>query len=138
MPGIPSVHSTTAAEQPDFTKSHLRDAHAYRMSHMRSLGIQGEITSLAFDPIFSLMAVGTSTGLVHLLGAPPVQCTIPLSSSVNTSAHQSIAAAQFLTFVPGSGRLCCIDSKNTLHVWNTGPGGMDDIRNQPVKEITNR
>lgn len=119
---------------PDFTKAHLRDRETYRLGHLRSLGLQGEVTALAVDPVYSLMAVGTSTGLVHLLGKPPFQCMIQLS----TLRDQKPAAVKFLTFVPGAGRLCCIDEKNTLHVWNTGAGGMDDAKNQPTKEVTTR
>ena len=126
--------AASLAGHPDFTRSHLRDREMYRLGHLRSLGLQGEVTALAVDPVYSLMAVGTSTGLIHLLGKASFQCMIQLS----TLRDHKPAAVTFLTFVPGAGRLCCIDEKNTLHVWNTGPGGMDDAKNQPSKEVTTR
>ena len=125
------------AGHPDFTRNHLRDRESYKLGHLRSLGLQGEVTALAIDPVYSLMAVGTSTGLVHLLGKPSFQCMLQIST-LSSTREQQIVGVKFLTFVPGAGRLCCIDDKNTLHVWNTGPGGMDDAKNQPVKETTTR
>jgi syntaxin-binding protein 5 len=105
---------------------------------MRSLGIQGEITALAVDPVQSIMAIGTSTGLIHLVGSPAFQCTVQLSTLSAGSPNAGIVPVKFLVFMSGLGKLCCVDEKNTLHVWNTGTGGMDDTKNQPLKEITTR
>lgn len=132
--GSGSAATGGLAGHPDFTRNHLRDRETYRLGHLRSLGLQGEVTALAVDPVYGLMAVGTSTGLIHLLGKASFQSMFQLS----TLRDQKPIPVKFLTFVPGAGRLCCIDEKNTLHVWNTGPGGIDDTKNQPSKEITTR
>ena len=75
---------------------------------------------------------GTSTGLVHVVGSPAFQCTLYLS----TTPQAITPGVKFLTFHPGESRLICIDVKDTLHVWNLGPGGMDDYKNLPRKDVT--
>jgi hypothetical protein len=75
---------------------------------------------------------GTSTGLIHVIGSPAFQCTLFLSTSPQAVAP----GVKFLTFHPGASRLACIDAKDTLHVWNLGPGGIDDHRNLPHKDVT--
>jgi len=95
----------------DFTKN-LRETSFYRYGHLRSLGLTGEITALAVDPILSLFALGTSSGLVHVFGQSAFQFTLPVSGS---SLSAQASGIKFLNFHPGHQRLIAIDDKNTLH-----------------------
>ncbi|KAK8849434.1 hypothetical protein IAR55_004766 [Kwoniella newhampshirensis] len=102
------------APETDYTKN-LRENSFYRYGHLRSLGLTGEITALAVDPILSLFGVGTSSGLVHVYGAPPFQFTLPVSTISSSGPAQPI---KFLFFHPGHHRLIAIDASNTLHTFS--------------------
>ncbi|WWD20056.1 hypothetical protein CI109_104529 [Kwoniella shandongensis] len=102
------------APETDYTKN-LRENSFYRYGHLRSLGLTGEITALAVDPILSLFAVGTSSGLVHVYGAPPFQFTLPVSTISSSGPAQAV---KFLFFHPGHHRLIIIDAGNTLHTYS--------------------
>lgn len=130
--------STTSAPPTDYTRS-LRETHFYRPGHLRSLGLAGDLTALAYDPLLGLLAAGTSTGRVHLLGAPPVQCTwtiYPLTHATTAQGREEArAGVKFLVFHPGE-RIVVVDTRNVLHVWNVGKGGMDDQKAIPRKQFT--
>ncbi|WVR08305.1 hypothetical protein IAU60_005358 [Kwoniella sp. DSM 27419] len=98
----------------DYTNN-LRETSFYRYGHLRPLGVTGEITALAVDPILSLFGVGTSSGLVHVYGAPPFQFTLPVSTASSSSPATPI---KFLFFHPGHHRLIAIDGSNTLHTFS--------------------
>jgi syntaxin-binding protein 5 len=104
----------TLPPETDFTKN-LRETSFYRYGHLRSLGITGEITALAVDPILSLFAVGTSSGYVHVYGQPAFQFTLPISNASSTAPGSGI---KFLNFHPGHQRLIAIDDNNTLHSYS--------------------
>lgn len=101
---------------------------------------------MAIDPSSSLLAVGTSNGMIHLIGSPAFQCTLRLGlshansglGSSNSTSNNSAGptGVKFLTFHPGASRLVAIDTKDTLHSWWLGPGCMDDSKGTPVKETT--
>lgn len=95
----------------DYTKN-LCETSFYRYGHLRSLGVTGDITALAVDPLLSLLAVGTSSGVVHVYGQPAFQFTLPVSGGSSSGA---VASIRFLTFHPGHHRLIAVDSHNTLH-----------------------
>ncbi|KAA1115119.1 hypothetical protein PGT21_031876 [Puccinia graminis f. sp. tritici] len=73
------------------------------------LGITATITAMAYDPLQSLLAVGTADGHFHLWGSSGVS-----SSWQNRPAH----SIKFLTFKSGSPLICAIDVKNYLTVYN--------------------
>jgi syntaxin-binding protein 5 len=131
----PQQPSTT----PDHTRN-LRDPQFYRFGHLRSLGLQGDLSALAYDPLLGLLAAGTSTGLVHLSGAPAFTCTIPLyphgyASSSAQARVETSAGVKLLAFHPGE-RLVVIDTRNTVHVFALAPGKMDDAKGLPRKTLT--
>lgn len=95
----------------DFTNN-LRETSFYRYGHLRPLGLTGDVTALAVDPILSLLAVGTSSGMVHVYGAPEFQFTLPVSAATGSSGGHSI---RFLVFHPGHHRIIAVDDGNTLH-----------------------
>lgn len=98
----------------DWTRN-LRETSFYRYGHLRTLGISGEITSVAVDPILSLMAVGTSAGVVHVYGQPAFQFTLPISGPSSSKAASGI---KFLAFHPGHHRIVAVDESNTLYSYS--------------------
>ena len=90
--------------ETDYTHN-LRETSFYRYGHLRLLGITGEINALAVDPLLSLFAVGTSSGVVHVYGQSACQFTLPVSAS----------GIKFLTFHPGHNRIVAIDDGNAIH-----------------------
>jgi hypothetical protein len=95
----------------DFTKN-LKEISFYRYGHLRSLGLTGDVTALAVDPILSLLAVGTSSGLVHVYGQPAFQFSLPVSVASSSSPASGI---KFLVFHAGHHRLVAVDEANTIH-----------------------
>ncbi|KAG0146917.1 hypothetical protein CROQUDRAFT_77161 [Cronartium quercuum f. sp. fusiforme G11] len=72
-------------------------------------GLPGKVTSMAYDPIQSLLAIGTSIGSIHLWGKPGVYLNWK-----NRPSHQ----IKHLCFKSGSPLICSIDIKDTLYVYN--------------------
>ena len=105
--------SKTAGLPPetDFTNN-LREHSFYRYGLLRSLGLTGDVTALAVDPVLSLLGVGTSSGMVHVFGAPAFQFALPVSVASSTAQARGI---KFLVFHPGHHRLVAVDDGNTLH-----------------------
>ncbi|WVQ79503.1 hypothetical protein IAT38_001602 [Cryptococcus sp. DSM 104549] len=122
--------------ETDYTKN-LREHSFYRYGHLRSIGLTGEVMSLAVDPILSLFAIGTSSGLVHVYGSAPFQFTLPVSTISSSGPAQGV---KFLFFHPGHHRIIAIDASNTLHTFSLQH--MTDHPNPlthpplPVKEIS--
>lgn len=141
-PSVPFLSHTMFKQKPpaptpssDHTRS-LRDPQFYRFGHLRSLGLQGDLSALAYDPLLGILAAGTTTGLVHLAGAPAFGCTIPLypagGGTTAQGRHAALAGVKFMVFHPGE-RLVVVDTQNTIHVWLLGKGGMDDAKGLPRK-----
>lgn len=102
------------APETDYTKN-LRETSFYRYGHLRSLGLTGEVTAIAIEPLLSLFAVGTSSGLVHVFGQAAFQFTLPVSGSSSSSPAVPI---KFLCFHPGHQRIVIIDESNTIHTYS--------------------
>ena len=100
--------------ETDFTNN-LRETSFYRYGHLRSLGLTGEVTAIAVDPVLSLFGVGTSSGVIHVYGQPAFQFNLPIASSSTSTASAPI---KFLLFHPGHHRLIAIDEGNTLHTFS--------------------
>ncbi|XP_053550669.1 lethal(2) giant larvae protein homolog 1 [Bombina bombina] len=71
-------------------------------------GFPNQPSSLAFDPILRIMAIGTKSGAVKIYGIPGVEFT---------GLHKDTATVTQLHFFPGQGRLICLLDDNTLHLW---------------------
>ncbi|EIW71752.1 hypothetical protein TREMEDRAFT_27343 [Tremella mesenterica DSM 1558] len=106
--------ATPLPPETDYTKN-LRETSFYRYGNLRSLGITGEIASMAVDPLLSLFAIGTTSGLVHCFGEAPFQFTLPVAPATPSSPPASI---KFLLFHPGNSRLIAIDAGNTVHSYS--------------------
>ncbi|XP_048049591.1 syntaxin-binding protein 5-like isoform X9 [Megalobrama amblycephala] len=72
-------------------------------------GFPYQPTALAFDPVQKILAVGSRSGGVRLLGRPGVDCHCQ---------HESGAAVLQLQFLINEGALVTACADDTLHLWN--------------------
>ncbi|XP_032424370.1 syntaxin-binding protein 5-like isoform X12 [Xiphophorus hellerii] len=72
-------------------------------------GFPYQPTSLAFDPVQKILAIGSRSGGVRILGRPGVDCYCQ---------HESGAAVLQLQFLINEGALVTACADDTLHLWN--------------------
>ncbi|XP_051782340.1 syntaxin-binding protein 5-like isoform X1 [Erpetoichthys calabaricus] len=72
-------------------------------------GFPYQPTALTFDPVQKLLAIGTRTGGVRILGRPGVDCYCQ---------HDSGASVLQLQFLINEGALVTACADDTLHLWN--------------------
>uniref|UniRef100_A0A2K6FKL1 Syntaxin binding protein 5L n=1 Tax=Propithecus coquereli TaxID=379532 RepID=A0A2K6FKL1_PROCO len=72
-------------------------------------GFPYQPTALAFDPVQKILAIGTRTGAIRILGRPGVDCYCQ---------DESGAAVLQLQFLINEGALVSASSDDTLHLWN--------------------
>ncbi|XP_007450584.1 PREDICTED: syntaxin-binding protein 5-like [Lipotes vexillifer] len=72
-------------------------------------GFPYQPTALAFDPVQKILAIGTRTGAIRILGRPGVDCYCQ---------HEGGAAVLQLQFLINEGALVSAGSDDTLHLWN--------------------
>ncbi|XP_015219342.2 syntaxin-binding protein 5-like isoform X11 [Lepisosteus oculatus] len=72
-------------------------------------GFPYQPTALAFDPVQKILAIGTRTGGVRILGRPGVDCFCQ---------HEGGAAVLQLQFLINEGALVTACADDTLHLWN--------------------
>ncbi|TXT13308.1 hypothetical protein VHUM_00675 [Vanrija humicola] len=89
----------------DYTGT-LREHSFYKYGHLRTLGLTGEVTAWAVDPVLSLLAVGTSSGMFAL----PVSATLP-------GLDRKPDGVKFVAFHPGHARLVVVDEGSTIHAF---------------------
>ncbi|CAH2307720.1 lethal(2) giant larvae homolog 1 isoform X1 [Pelobates cultripes] len=86
-------------------------------------GFPNQPSSLAFDPLLRIMAIGAKSGAVKIYGAPGVEFT---------GLHNDMATVTQMHFLPGQGRLISLLDDNTLHLWQLqhkdGSSHLDEIR----------
>ncbi|KAF4636139.1 hypothetical protein G7Y89_g1937 [Cudoniella acicularis] len=88
-------------------------------------GINSQIGSLAYDPIQSLLAIGTNettfgSGQIYVFGQSRVQVTFTLPRRASVKTLQFVAS-----------RLISLDSKNELVVWDLQLGKKVAVYNPP-------
>ncbi|XP_041127572.1 syntaxin-binding protein 5-like isoform X2 [Polyodon spathula] len=81
----------------------------FQISKMVRHGFPYQPTALAFDPVQKIVAIGTRTGGVRILGRPGVDCYCQ---------HDSEAAVLHLQFPINEGALVTACADDTLHLWN--------------------
>ncbi|XP_066589005.1 syntaxin-binding protein 5 isoform X5 [Prorops nasuta] len=72
-------------------------------------GFPHQPTALAFDPVQRLLAIGTKSGSLRILGRPGVDAHVK---------HESCAAVLQLQFLINEGALVSATADDTLHLWN--------------------
>ncbi|GAA6050920.1 hypothetical protein JCM3770_002538 [Rhodotorula araucariae] len=77
-----SSKARKAAEQVSILdhSQFLRSAQAWQTGQIAGLGLSGELTAMAYDPVQSLLAVGTEHGRLVVLGAPGVELSWDLDA----------------------------------------------------------
>ncbi|XP_078512766.1 syntaxin-binding protein 5-like [Lissotriton helveticus] len=72
-------------------------------------GFPYQPTALTYDPVQKILAIGTRTGAIRILGRPGVDCHCQ---------HSSGAAVLHLQFLINEGALVSACTDDTLHLWN--------------------
>ncbi|XP_015117938.1 syntaxin-binding protein 5 isoform X2 [Diachasma alloeum] len=72
-------------------------------------GFPHQPTAVAFDPVQKLLAIGTKTGSLRILGRPGVDVHVK---------HEGGAAVLQLQFLINEGALVSATADDTLHLWN--------------------
>ncbi|XP_066542305.1 syntaxin-binding protein 5-like isoform X5 [Hoplias malabaricus] len=112
--GSPSCGSAagtpTAAPTPRELDVHetLLSEHFHICKTVRH-GFPYQPTALAFDPVQKILAIGSRSGGVRILGRPGVDCHCQ---------HESGAAVLQLQFLINEGALVTACADDTLHLWN--------------------
>lgn len=88
------------AKLPDFSTS-LWDSDAWTPRSIRRLGVNGDVTSMAVEPLSGILALGTDRGSVHLFGAPSVATEL----SVSGAPYRKI---RFLAFAQSCAKLVVV------------------------------
>lgn len=82
-------------------------------------GFPNKPTSIAWDPILRVTAIGTSTGALKVYGKPGVE----FYGHHNTSDK----AITKLLFIPGKGRLVSLCDTNSLHLWEINGSAVEEV-----------
>ncbi|RMZ70549.1 snare-dependent exocytosis [Pyrenophora seminiperda CCB06] len=98
------------------------------LDHIRNYGINSKVTQVAYDPVQSLIAIGTSEskygpGQIYIFGQKRVEVVLPLP---NRSA--SVKILQFC-----AEKLLCVDSKNDLSVFSLETKKLLNAHSPPAK-----
>tara|TARA_R110002003_G_scaffold702_5_gene21115 strand:- start:4039 stop:6525 length:2487 start_codon:yes stop_codon:yes gene_type:complete len=94
---------------------------------IRNYGINSKITQIAYDPIQSLIAVGTSeskfgNGQIYVFGQNRVEVVLPLPRPASVKILQFCAE-----------KLLCVDSKNDLSVFSIETKKLINAHSPPAK-----
>ncbi|KAJ8399375.1 hypothetical protein AAFF_G00410870 [Aldrovandia affinis] len=105
--------SSPASPQPenrenDVIPETLQSEHFQLCKTVRH-GFPYQPSSMAFDPVQKILAVGTQTGALRLFGRPGVECYCQ---------HESGAAVIQLQFLMNEGALVSALSDDSIHLWN--------------------
>ncbi|KAK2461424.1 hypothetical protein APHAL10511_005887 [Amanita phalloides] len=92
----------------------LRESRQWRIGDLRRLHFPEDLTAFAYDPVASLLAIGTAKGYVHIHGKPAVHTLLALESG---------APVKFLAISISTSRLVCMDGNNQLSVWDLSAFG---------------
>ncbi|KAK7695037.1 hypothetical protein QCA50_002225 [Cerrena zonata] len=92
----------------------LNDESDWKPGILRNLSHYIDVSSLAYEPIAGLLAIGTSHGSIHIFGSPGVDIRLEVSERTKV---------KLLQFSPSALKLLCVDDHERLHIWDlTSPG----------------
>ncbi|KAL5120360.1 Lethal(2) giant larvae sro7 [Pleosporales sp. CAS-2024a] len=97
------------------------------LDHIRNYGINSKITQVAYDPVQSLIAVGTSEskyghGQIYVFGQNRVEVVLPLPRPASVKILQFCAE-----------KLLCVDSQNDLAVFSLESRKLIHAHSPPAK-----
>uniref|UniRef100_A0A6Q2Y112 Syntaxin-binding protein 5-like n=1 Tax=Esox lucius TaxID=8010 RepID=A0A6Q2Y112_ESOLU len=111
-PSCGSAAGTPTAHAPTPLDIHVQETLVSENFHLCKTvrhGFPYQPTCLAFDPVQKILAIGSRTGGIRILGRPGVDCY---------SQHESGAAVLQLQFLINEGALVTACADDTLHLWN--------------------
>uniref|UniRef100_A0A674C6Y1 Syntaxin-binding protein 5-like n=1 Tax=Salmo trutta TaxID=8032 RepID=A0A674C6Y1_SALTR len=113
LDGLASSSFSSASPQPgtsqnDVIQETLRSEHFQLCKTVRH-GFPYQPSSMAFDPVQKILAVGTQSGAVRLFGRAGVECYCQ---------HESGAAVIQLQFLVNEGALVSALADDSVHLWN--------------------
>ncbi|XP_053158741.1 syntaxin-binding protein 5-like isoform X2 [Hemicordylus capensis] len=107
--GGASVHSGGTAGTPREEIHEILTSDYFQLCKTVRHGFPYLPTALAFDPVQKILAIGTRTGAIRILGRPGVDCYCQ---------HESGAGVLQLQFLINEGALVSASSDDMLHLWN--------------------
>ncbi|XP_072559120.1 syntaxin-binding protein 5a isoform X6 [Paramormyrops kingsleyae] len=113
LDGLTAVSSSSAASQPgnkenDLIPETLQSEHFQLCKTVRH-GFPYQPSSMTFDPVQKILAIGTQSGALRLFGRPGVECYCQ---------HDSGAAVIQLQFLINEGALVSALADDSIHLWN--------------------
>ncbi|KAG2751320.1 hypothetical protein P692DRAFT_201853348 [Suillus brevipes Sb2] len=86
-----------------------RDPDDWEIGRLRTVDYFLDTRVLTYEPTLSLLAVGTASGLICVLGGPGVEC------SVQTPKGSPV---KILQLAASTDKLLSVDDHDQLHIWN--------------------
>lgn len=88
-------------------------------------GFPNKPSALAWDPELRLMAIGTSSGAIKVVGKPGVEFY---------GQHQSNeSSVTKIIFLPNQGRLVSLCDDNSLHLWEINESSLEEVKSQALE-----
>uniref|UniRef100_A0A8C1M8V4 Syntaxin binding protein 5a (tomosyn) n=1 Tax=Cyprinus carpio TaxID=7962 RepID=A0A8C1M8V4_CYPCA len=104
----PSPSPQLGAKENELIPETLQSEHFQLCKTVRH-GFPYQPSSMAFDPVQKILAIGTQNGALRLFGRPGVECYCQ---------HESGAAVIQLQFLINEGALVSALSDDSIHLWN--------------------
>ncbi|KAH9178656.1 lethal giant larvae like, C-terminal-domain-containing protein [Lactarius sanguifluus] len=92
----------------------LRERQDWEVGTLKALDHLLNASTFSFDPVTSILAIGTFDGIIRIFGAPGVETSLSLASPT---------PVKFLQFATNLFKLACIDGNNKLYLWDLTPYG---------------
>ncbi|KAL7872297.1 hypothetical protein SRHO_G00072800 [Serrasalmus rhombeus] len=105
----PSPSPQTVAKENDFIIPETLQSEHFQLCKTVRHGFPYQPSSMAFDPVQKILAIGTQSGALRLFGRPGVECYCQ---------HESGAAVIQLQFLINEGALVSALADDSIHLWN--------------------
>uniref|UniRef100_A0A7N6BN38 Syntaxin-binding protein 5-like n=1 Tax=Anabas testudineus TaxID=64144 RepID=A0A7N6BN38_ANATE len=113
LDGLKEVSSSTPSVQVGPQENHLiqetLQSEHFQLCKTVRHGFPYQPSSMAFDPVQKILAIGTQSGALRLFGRPGVECYCQ---------HESGAAVIQLQFLINEGALVSALADDSVHLWN--------------------
>uniref|UniRef100_A0A8B9JTI8 Syntaxin-binding protein 5-like n=1 Tax=Astyanax mexicanus TaxID=7994 RepID=A0A8B9JTI8_ASTMX len=105
----PSPSPQSGAKENDFIIPETIQSEHFQLCKTVRHGFPYQPSSMAFDPVQKILAIGTQSGALRLFGRPGVECYCQ---------HESGAAVIQLQFLINEGALVSALADDSVHLWN--------------------
>ncbi|TSL47641.1 Syntaxin-binding protein 5 [Bagarius yarrelli] len=105
----PSAAPHAGAKENDFILPETLQSEHFQLCKTVRHGFPYQPSSMAFDPVQKILAIGTQSGALRLFGRPGVECYCQ---------HESGAAVIQLQFLMNEGALVSALADDSIHLWN--------------------